>query len=50
MPLVKDIVELLLAVDVDINFRRRGKGSSKMGFKVIYILVLAIIRNFFTKK
>jgi len=40
----------LKIVDVDINFRRRGKGSSKMGFKVIYILVLAIIRNFFSKK
>ena len=41
--------EILKIIDVDINFRQREKGSSKMGFKVIYILVLIIIKNFFFK-
>ena len=42
--------EILKIIDVDINFRQREKGSSKMGFKVIYILVLIIIKNFFFKR
>ena len=42
--------EKLKIVDVDINFKRRGKGSSKMGFKTIYILVLVIIKKFFLIK
>ena len=42
--------EKLKIIDVDINFRQREKGSSKMGFKVIYILVLTIIKNFFLKR
>ena len=42
--------EKLKIVDVDINFRQREKGSSKMGFKIIYILILMIIKKFFLKK
>ena len=49
LDLIYNSGEKLKIVDVDINFRRRGKGSSKMGFKTIYILVLAIIRNLFSK-
>ncbi len=37
----------LKIVDVDINFRRRFFGSSKMGFKIIYILLLQIIKRIF---
>ena len=39
--------EKLKIVDVDINFRRRSLGSSKMSFRIIYILILQIIKNFF---
>ena len=39
--------EKLKVVDVDINFKRRSLGSSKMGFKIIYILVLQIIKKIF---
>ena len=42
--------EKLKIVDADINFRQREKGSSKMGFKIIYILVLTIIKKFFSIK
>ena len=39
--------EKLKIVDVDINFGRRSSGSSKMSFKIIYILVLQIIKKIF---
>ena len=39
--------EKLKIVDVDINFKRRSLGSSKMGFRIIYILVLQIIKKIF---
>ena len=39
--------EKLKIVDVDINFRRRPLGSSKMGFRIVYILVLQIIKKIF---
>jgi dolichol-phosphate mannosyltransferase len=42
--------EKLKIVDVDINFRRRSLGSSKMSFRIIYILILQIIKNFFSIK
>ena len=39
--------EKLKIIDVDINFKRRSLGSSKMGFRIIYILVLQIIKKIF---
>ena len=39
--------EKLKVVDVDINFKRRSLGSSKMGFRIIYILALQIIKKIF---
>ena len=39
--------EKLKIVDVDINFRRRSLGSSKMDFRIVYILVLQIIKKIF---
>ena len=39
--------EKLKIVDVDINFRRRPLGSSKMDFRIVYILVLQIIKKIF---
>jgi dolichol-phosphate mannosyltransferase len=33
--------------DVDINLRRRSVGSSKMSFKIIYLIVTIIIRKLF---
>ena len=38
--------EKLKIIDVDINFRKRTEGSSKMGFKIIFILILVIIKKF----
>ena len=37
----------LKIVDVDINLRRRSVGSSKMSFKIIYLIVTIIIRKLF---
>tara|TARA_B100001123_G_C14912237_1_gene868258 strand:- start:51 stop:770 length:720 start_codon:yes stop_codon:yes gene_type:complete len=34
-------------LDVDINFRRRFVGSSKMSLKIIYLLILMIIQKLF---
>jgi|TARA_B100001971_G_scaffold41093_1_gene36122 dolichol-phosphate mannosyltransferase len=34
-------------LDLYINFKSRSKGSSKMSFKIIYFLGLAILRNFY---
>ena len=34
-------------LDVDINFRRRSVGSSKMSLKIIYLLILMIIQKLF---
>jgi len=42
--------EKLKIVDVDINFRKRSEGSSKMGFKIIFILILIIIKKIFIRK
>jgi len=39
----------LKIVDVDINFRARSIGTSKMNLKILYILVLFIIKRNFTK-
>jgi len=35
--------------DVDINFRGRSIGSSKMNLKILYILILMIIKKIFSK-
>ena len=37
----------LKVLDVDINFRRRSFGSSKMSFKIIYLLILMIMQKLF---
>ena len=42
--------EKLKIIDVDINFRKRSEGSSKMGVKIIFILIMGIIKKFFIKK
>ena len=42
--------EKLKIVDVDINFRKRSEGSSKMGFKIIFILILIIVKKIFIRK
>jgi len=42
--------EKLKIIDVDINFRKRTEGSSKMGFKIIFILILVIIKKIFIRK
>ena len=42
--------EKLKIIDVDINFRKRSEGSSKMGFKIIFILILIIIKKIFIRK
>ena len=42
--------EKLKIIDVDINFRKRSEGSSKMGFKIIFILILIIVKKIFIKK
>ena len=42
--------EKLKIIDVDINFRKRSEGSSKMGFKIIFILILLIIKKIFIRK
>ena len=39
----------LRILDIDINFRSRGKGSSKINYKIIYFLVLIIIKKFFLR-
>jgi len=39
----------LKILDVDINFRIRTKGSSKISFKIIYFLGLVITQKFFCK-
>ena len=40
----------LKIIDMDINFRKRSEGSSKMGFKIIFILILDIIKKIFIRK
>ena len=42
--------EKLKIIDVDINFRKRTEGSSKMGFKIIFILILVITKKIFIRK
>ena len=42
--------EKLKIIDVDINFRKRSEGSSKMGLKIIFILILIIIKKIFIRK
>ena len=42
--------EKLKIIDVDINFRKRTEGNSKMGFKIIFILILIIIKKIFIRK
>ena len=37
----------LKVLDVDINFRRRSVGSSKMSLKIIYLLILMILQKLF---
>ena len=39
----------LKILDVNINFRSRGEGSSKINYKVIYFLMLIIIKKFFLR-
>ena len=42
--------EKLKIIDVDINFRKRSEGNSKMGFTVIFILILIITKKIFIRK
>ena len=42
--------EKLKIIDVDINFRKRTEGNSKMGFKIIFILILIIVKKIFIRK
>jgi len=42
--------EKLKIIDVDINFRKRSEGSSKMGIKIIFILILIITKKIFARK
>ena len=42
--------EKLKIIDVDINFRKRSEGNSKMGFKIIFILILIIVKKIFIRK
>ena len=42
--------EKLKIIDADINFRKRTEGNSKMGLKIIFILILVIIKKIFIKK
>ena len=42
--------EKLKIIDVDIDFRKRSEGSSKMGFKIIFILILLIMKKIFIRK
>ena len=39
----------LKILDIDIDFRSRGKGSSKIDYKIIYFLILIIIKKFFLR-
>ena len=41
--------EKLKVFDVDINFRARSIGTSKMNLKIMYILILLIIKKNFEK-
>ena len=47
LDLIYSTDEELKIIDVDINFHRRFLGSSKMGFKIIYILLFQIIKKIF---
>ena len=47
LDLIYSSKEKIKISDVDINFRSRSKGSSKINFKIIYFLGLAILRNFY---
>tara|TARA_Y100000590_G_scaffold387955_1_gene461926 strand:- start:2979 stop:3698 length:720 start_codon:yes stop_codon:yes gene_type:complete len=40
--------ELKIA-DVDINFQSRAKGKSKMSIKIIFLVILIIVRKFFSR-
>lgn len=42
--------EKLKIIDVDVNFRKRSEGSSKMGLKIIFILILIITKKIFSRK
>ena len=39
----------LRILDIDIDFRSRGDGSSKINYKIIYFLMLIIIKKFFLR-
>ena len=39
----------LKILDINIDFRSRGSGSSKINYKIIYFLVLIIIKKFFLR-
>ena len=41
--------EKLKILDINIDFRSRGAGSSKINYKIIYFLVLVIIKKFFLR-
>ena len=40
---------VLKIVDKEINFRRRHVGSSKMSFKIVYLVVATILRRLIKK-
>ena len=44
-----DEKENLKILDVDINFRSRSEGSSKINFKIIYFLGLIIFQKFYLR-
>ena len=39
----------LKILDININFRSRGEGNSKINYKIIYFLMLIIIKKFFLR-
>ena len=47
LDLIYSSQQKIKVLDLYINFRSRGEGSSKMSLKVIYFLGLAILRNFY---
>ena len=39
----------LKILDINIDFKSRGAGNSKINYKIIYFLVLIIIKKFFLR-
>ena len=49
LDLIYSSKEKLKIVDVYINFKNRSKGLSKMSTKIIYLLLILLLRNFLKK-